>query len=284
MTLSIIVCTHNRSHAIEACLNSIAVSIAAAAPVAVEVVVVDNASTDATSEIVSAWARRNPIALRLVYESHKGLSFARNCGIQLAKGDILAFTDDDCRMDNNYIPDLLRHVAADSEPVLRGGRIDLGDPNDLPLSIKTQSVMARWMLHTDRPLRENLADSVYGCNMVIPRSVINTLGLFDTRLGAGSSIPGGEDTDYIYRAYLAGIPIEYVPDMAVAHYHGRKSSVEGYTLVRNYAIGTGGAFCQVYAQGPVPMPPILLGLQEYTQRLAKRYEYLSTCSRFLARR
>jgi GT2 family glycosyltransferase len=57
--------------------------------------------------------------------------------------------------------------------------------------------------------------------------------IFDERFGAGTNIPAGEDTDYIYRAYLADVTIEYVPDMAVFHHHGRKSVTQAINLFRN---------------------------------------------------
>ncbi len=62
---------------------------------------------------------------------------------------------------------------------------------------------------------------------------------FDEDFGPGSRVGSGEDTDYIFRAYLAGATLEYVPDMAVSHYHGRKTSDDGRALFRRYLIGSG---------------------------------------------
>jgi hypothetical protein len=60
---------------------------------------------------------------------------ALNRALRAAEGDLLTFTDDDCRLHNEHINDLLRHHGADMGLVLRDGRIELGDPTDLPLSI-----------------------------------------------------------------------------------------------------------------------------------------------------
>src|SRR5271155_3053548 len=137
MKLSVIVCTRNRSHTITACLDSIAAALSVAAPIKAEIVVVDNASTDDTSDIVKAWATACAFPVRLLFEPNKGLAVARNCGVSGSQGDLLAFTDDDCRLSLEYIVDLLRHDALDSGLVLRGGRVELGDVTDLKLTVKT---------------------------------------------------------------------------------------------------------------------------------------------------
>jgi GT2 family glycosyltransferase len=66
------------------------------------------------------------------------------------------------------------------------------------------------------------------------------IGRFDERFGAGSPLRSAEDTDYIIRANQLGIPIEYVPDMTVQHFHGRTTRDEIEQLHRNYSLGNGG--------------------------------------------
>lgn len=242
MQVSVIVCTRDRAYAITACLNSIAASLQNVAPAFAEILVVDNGSTDATSQTVKTWAESCAFPVRLLHEEKKGLSHARNCGMAAAQGALIIFTDDDCRLDLNHIADALRHDAADEEPVLRGGRVELGNSEDLPLSIKTQATPMRWTRQMRSARHENVADAIVGCNMALRKTLAQKIGWFDPRFGAGSSIPGGEDTDYIYRAYLADVTLEYVPDMVVYHHHGRKTPDEGNKLMRNYAIGTGALF------------------------------------------
>jgi GT2 family glycosyltransferase len=244
MKLSVIVCTRNRSHAILDCLESVRAAFEAAAPVEGELVVVDNASTDDTSAIVQHWARRSGLTVRLEREARRGLAAARNRGIRTASGELLALTDDDCRMDRNYVIDLLLHDAADTDLVLRGGRVDLGDPGDLPLTIKTDRSAGRWSRAMNSARHFNLGNCMLGCNMVMPRDAVTRIGLFDERLGAGTRIPAGEDTDYVFRAYLEGITIEYVPDMAVAHHHGRKLASQGRALNKSYAVGAGALYAK----------------------------------------
>lgn len=250
MKLSIIVCTRNRAKALEPCLASIAEALSGVPPIEAELLIVDNGSTDGTASRVVSWAASKSFNVRLLWEPRKGLSVARNHGVSEAHGELLAFTDDDCRLSTNYISDLLRHFNADTEPVLRGGRVELGDPSDLPLSIKTVDIEQVWRKSEDSAQNENLGDSIIGCNMAMPHALAERIGPFDERLGAGSSIPGGEDTDYILRAYRAGVPISYVPDMAVRHFHGRKTPAEGRALFCNYAYGWGALYAKHALSSP----------------------------------
>src|SRR5260221_1223852 len=240
MKLSILIATRNRASAIGRCLDAIAIALARAPDVAAEIVVVDNGSTDDTSARVKAWAEPQTFPLRVIYEPRAGLSVARNTAVRAARGDLLVFTDDDCRMTPDYVVELLRYDAQDTELVMRSGWVILGDPTDLPLTIKSVDQVKRWK--RPMPVTEEgrlLGGSLIGCNMAMRRDVLDLLGPFDERLGAGTACPAGEDTHYFYRGYLAGNPLEIVPDMVVAHDHGRKTIEQRTKLMRNYALGNG---------------------------------------------
>jgi glycosyltransferase involved in cell wall biosynthesis len=224
--------------------------------VTAEIIVVDNASTDDTTVLVRAWAGTTTLPVRVVTESRRGLSHARNCGVRAAQGELLVFTDDDCCLHPEYIKELLCYDDRDCELVLRGGRVELGNPADLPITILTRPTRATWRSEAHSARHMNLGDTVIGCNLAMRRKLVDLLGPFDVRLGAGSRIPGGEDTDFIFRAYLAGVCIEYVPDLVVYHYHGRRTVAEGTKLFQNYAIGV-GALCAKYAlRAPVLCLPL----------------------------
>ena len=244
MKLSIIVCTRNRAYAIAACLDSIAASLSRAAPVEAEIVVVDNASTDDTSAVVKKWSESCAFPVQLLHEPRKGLARARNCALRGARGDLLVFTDDDCRLSEEFVQDALRHDAGDAGLVIRGGRVELGDPKDLPFSIKTDKVVQRCHKELYPVNGRELGAAIIGANMTMRRALVDRLGFFDERFGAGGPFHGGEEVDYVYRAYLSGILVEYVPDLLVLHFHGRNTLEAARKLVCNYNIGDGALYAK----------------------------------------
>ena len=250
MQLSVIVATRNRAHAIAPCLSSIAAAIAHAGPIDAEIVVVDNGSTDQTAAVLEAWAGASDVPVKVLREARRGKARALNCGLRAAQGEVLAFTDDDCRLSEAYVNDLLGHDSADAELVLRGGRIELGDPTDLPFTINTGPTLQRWQKKMNSARYGRFRGCINGCNMTMRRALVERLGPFDEDFGPGSVIGAGEDADYIYRAYLSGATLEYVPDMTVSHYHGRKTAAEGHELFRGYMMAAGALYARYFFKDP----------------------------------
>jgi len=244
MLVSIIVCTRNRARYLSLCLDAVATSMRAVPESAnCEIVLVDNGSTDDTQNVVTTWANAHKdIDLRIVREDNKGLSNARNAGLSASKGDLIIMTDDDCCMAQNYIVKAFEYDAKDVAPIIRGGRIELGDQNDLPLTIKTSDQVEHWSKGNRSAKSSPLCGAISGANIVIRRSTANIIGKFDPRLGAGARIAGSDDTDYLCRAYIKGIRIEYVPDLIVSHFHGRRTKDQGRKLLRGYNIGAGAIY------------------------------------------
>lgn len=256
---SFIVCTRNRVAALRACVQSIQAACRSHATFLTELVVVDNGSTDGTAEAMERMAAASRIAVTLVSEKRPGLAAARNAGLERARGRVLIFIDDDCEVHIDYLRDLERHYRAGGQCAIRGGRVDLGDPEDLPLTIKRS------------PTRERLAPHIHpggfvlGCNMTMHREVAERVGRFDERFGVGASLRAAEDADYLVRAFLLGIPVEYVPDMTIFHHHGRKTRQAIGRLHRNYSLGNGG-LCLKHARAA----PWLLRHFYWTVRAACR--------------
>ncbi|WP_217576809.1 glycosyltransferase family 2 protein [Mesorhizobium sp. GbtcB19] len=234
--VSFIVCTRDRLAVLEACIDSIRAACRAHPAFAAELVVVDNGSRDGTTEFLASAATASDITLTAISEPRPGLAAARNAGLAHARGRVLVFVDDDCRLDRNYLVDLERHYASGEKWLIRGGRVEIGDARDLPFTIKRCDKRER-LTPTVHP-----GGFVLGCNMTMHRDVAIRVGPFDERFGAGGALRSAEDTDYLVRAMLAGIPVEYVPDMTIFHHHGRRDRKAIDRLHRDYHFGN-GALC-----------------------------------------
>jgi glycosyltransferase involved in cell wall biosynthesis len=256
MQLSVLVCTRNRPHNIIPCLDSIVQALSNASPVDAEIVVIDNASTDDTPAILRAWAAKSPFPVNRPFEPKRGASYARNCGLRAARGDLLIWTDDDCRLAPDYVATALKYDAADVELVFRGGRVALGNPSDYPISITWRQEPRRW--HVKKHRNRQLGGAFMGANMMMRRAMVDKIGLFDERFGAGSDIPAGEEIDYIYRAYAAGMMVEFAPDLVVYHHHGRKTIADARNIMCNYSIGSGAVLTKHAIRFPLKFANILL--------------------------
>lgn len=231
VSVSIIICTRNRAASLQRTLQALG-NLELIPSLHVEIIVVDNGSTDGTRAVVSDCAREARPTVRYEHEARPGLSVARNRGIAAASGTLLLFTDDDCLPDRTWVTSAVRVTGGNLMQVI-GGRVELYDDRDLPVTIKTSPVREQFTSHA------MLQGFMHGCNMIIGRQVFDRIGLFDVRLGAGTGLAAAEDTDLIYRAFKANIPVSYDPGPVVFHDHGRTDPAELDRLMRGYMLGYG---------------------------------------------
>ena len=190
-----------------------------------EVIISDNGSTDGLREYVSRVSV--PYALRCVDASGiRGVSHARNVGIDAARGEFIAIVDHDDAAHPNWLSAMARE--ADNYDAL-GGSIELHSLNS--------PRVASW---PDAPAPEQRFDSFYlpwahGNNFAMWRRVVDKVGYYDEEL-----IGGGDDVDYSWRIQQAGLSLGHVPDAVVA-YRLRSTIRESFAQGRNY----GGASCIV---------------------------------------
>ena len=120
MQLTVILCTYNRCKSLAKALDSLAGSILSDA-VEWEVLVVDNNSSDQTEAVVEEFRRQYPGRFRFLFEPHQGKSYALNAGIREARGNILAFVDDDVTVEPMWLQNLTSALH-DSQWAGSGGR------------------------------------------------------------------------------------------------------------------------------------------------------------------
>jgi len=225
--VSVIVCTYNRSNLLERTLKSVAAQ-QVPGNIEWEVIVVDNASTDATPEVARRFADQYP-NIRCVREERQGLSHARNRGIDEAAGALVCFVDDDVRLPTDYVA--RAHAAwKNGSWGVAGGRAvaDYEIPRPTWIDrLPRQMLNAPFGVH-DRGEHDFIIDDSdeivpIGANMLIPRAVFEKIGKFDTELGrTGKSLRSGEDTEFYERARRAGLSIGYCGSCPLWHFVPRE--------------------------------------------------------------
>lgn len=209
MECSIIICTRNRAPMLEATLNAFR-GMNVPSDWRVEMIVVDNGSTDHTAEVVKS-ASHPVIEIRYVYESRPGKSRAQNSAMAGARGEALLFTDDDVEPAANWVermagPLLARTCEAVAGRILLAG--DLQRPWFTPMHKVWLAVAAEL---------ENDAPELVGASMGIHRSVFETIDDFDEELGPGAT-GFGEETLLWMQMKEAGMRIDPVNDTFVIHH------------------------------------------------------------------
>lgn len=205
--VSVVVATYNGARTLRLCLES----LGRLNYPDYEVIVVDDGSTDAVPQIAAQFPN-----VRYVRQPHRGLGAARNTGIAAATGQIVAFTDDDCRAD----PDWLYYLVSD---LVRSDFVGVGGPNLLPPddSLVAAAVMAAPGGPAHVMLDDRVAEHVPGCNMAFWKWALDQIGGFDPVFQKA-----GDDVDVCWRLQQHGYRIGFSPAAFVWHY--RRSTLRAY--------------------------------------------------------
>lgn len=221
-TVSVILCTRDRPEALKTCLRSL--QNLSTPPH--EIIVVDNAPrTTATQELVAQMPE-----IKYVCEPKPGLSIARNTGIEHSSGEIIAFTDDDVIVHQDWSLRLAQSFLDPNIFAVTGVVI----PSELETEAQVIFEIGQGGLSGEyRPLvfdrdffESNQAKSVpvwqigAGANMAFRRNIFDKVGYFDKRLGAGAS-GCSEDSELWYRILAKGLSCHREPTAVVYHCHRR---------------------------------------------------------------
>jgi glycosyltransferase involved in cell wall biosynthesis len=237
--ISVVVCTRNRAESLPRLFSALLAQTWATRG-GWELVVVDNQSTDATAPLIQEFSGTAPFPIVTAVERRRGKAHCLNTGIALARGPIIAFTDDDGIPAPDWLESLARLFDAHSEIVCLGGRVELYDPADAEITVRTSREPAVVDITTYSPL--NIP--VIGCNVAFRAATLRAIGPFDVALGPGSLVGGYEDVDILYRLVAAGHKINYDPTPFVRHNHGRRTTAQIDRLRTDYATGRGGFYCK----------------------------------------
>ena len=218
MKITVILCTFNRSQSLARALDSVALCTLPAS-VEWEVLVVDNNSTDQTRQLVEEFNRRYTERFRYLFEPKPGKSHALNAGIREARGDVLAFMDDDVVVEPAWLQKLTAPLESSNWAGV-GGRIvpdqDFQPPRWIPLHERYALAPLAMFDLGQQP--GELSEAPFGTNMAFRKTVFAKLGGFRTDLGPrpGSAIRS-EDTEFGYRVLGDGQRLWYEPSAVVYH-------------------------------------------------------------------
>ena len=217
MKYSLVIATYNRAADLQETLASLA-RLQPGGPW--EVIVVDNNSTDRTRQIVESAAAAFPAPLRYVFETEQGRSPALNAGIRLAEGDVIVTTDDDVRVEPDWL-DRASAAMARLQCDYVGGRVlpIWGSPRPawLPNRGGKHWAVIALLDYGPDPI-EFGARVPLGVNMAFRRSAFERAGMFDTQTGRrAGTLLGQEVREWCIRARAAGVRGFYAPEMVVQH-------------------------------------------------------------------
>lgn len=233
MLVSVIICTFNRASSLAKLLETLCGQRDADFH-DIEMLVVDNNSSDDTAAVAERFAARLP--LRTVREAQQGLAVARNRGIAESRGDVLLFVDDDVRLDDHWLRAYLDAFRGYPEAGFFGGRI-LPDwqhsprpgwlrDDDMPLI--SGVLMAFDLGQATRPYRDGEVGPV-GASVAVRRRLFDAYGDFRSDLGVvGDSRGRGEDTEFLERSRRRGEAGVYVGRALCWHrVHPERLTIEG---------------------------------------------------------
>lgn len=276
-TATVLICTYNRASLLRETLAAFA---ALSPPDAcdVEIIVVDNNSTDNTARVVADAARRSPFRIVSLHESRQGKSFALNRGLEVARGDIIALTDDDVWPDRDWLRGIVERFRERDVTFVFGKvlpRWGAVPPPEL-LTPPAQDIWGPLALvdYGDDPVeyRPELTGQrlPIGANLAFAREALITVGGWRTDLGkVDNTLTSGEDHEIFCRLRRFGLYSGlYDPAIMVRHYVPERRLTRQYFRQWFYWSGKTHALMleELYPQIDMHQVPRIAGMPRFLWR------------------
>lgn len=206
--VSVIVPTYNRADLLPHLFNAMAQQLYPSS--CLEMIVVDNSSSDGTSELVKRWAEVISFPVHFIQKANDGPTTSRNLGAARARGEILAYVDSDCIPHPCWIRNAVRHLQAHPEVSVVCGPM---------LALRTEDGGMFGSQHEETTRDTGLYPSG---NLILRTACFRQLGGFDERFGIypWGALMRGEDTDLVWRARRRGHRAEFKEDVVIWHLPG----------------------------------------------------------------
>ena len=243
--LTILICTHDR---VDLLARAVASLNAAKHPPGweVDILVAANACRDGTHAMLDAYRKQTPergdLRLRWLPEPAPGKSNALNKALPQVESDIVAFVDDDHRVDAEYLVSICRAAETHPEADLFCGRILPDWDGSEPVWVHDTGPYRIYPLPVPRFDQGDIARELTpdvavpgGGNLFLRTRWISKIGAFATDMGpTGHDLGGAEDLDWVLRGLRLGARLRYVPDMVQYHYVDSSRLTLGYLMKKAY--------------------------------------------------
>lgn len=262
--ISVIVATRNRAGMLRDCLDSL---LAQTYP-RFEVIVVDNAPADTTTEelVRREYDGGTRPVVRYLREPVPGLARAHNRGLGAARGGISAFTDDDTLVDPLWLTALAAPFLADPRTGCVTGLIVPAElDTEAQLALERHGAFAKGYAPRVWSLRAPPADPLFpftagrfgsGANMAFRTELLRDLGGFDPATGVGTPAHGGDDLLSFFRVLARGRSLAYEPAAIVWHRHKRTPEALDAQAF-GYGAGFGAYLAGAIVHEPRMLPALL---------------------------
>jgi len=199
LSVSVVVATLGRPE-LGACLESLVVQ----SHTPDEIIVVDNSGSSAAAQPMMEGVRCIPCTKR-------GIAAARNAGVRIATGDVIAFIDDDARAHREWLAQVV--AALERAPIagLAGAVVESAEEESARPATVVERSSPDWFWKT------NFGGVGNGANLAFRREHFLAVGGFDEKLGLGTDIPTSEEHNLFFRLVAAGESVAYVPEAVVYH-------------------------------------------------------------------
>lgn len=213
--VSVIVCTYNRLNLLKKTIQSV---LEQDFP-EWELIVVNNNSNDGTEGYVQSVVEKEP-RVKYALEIKQGLSYARNCGAELARTDILAYLDDDEEAEKDWVRNIYETFQSVPNVGVLGGPMVLQDKEKIEwwISPKLYSILGDFQLGNTEDVWDMGDNSIVGGNMTVAKEAWKKIGGFAVEQGRkGSVLLADEDVIICKEAYKLGYRILYNRKVGIRH-------------------------------------------------------------------
>ena len=268
-SISLIICTYNNAPLLDRVLLSISKQ-KTSIDCDWSVLVVNNNCTDNTTEVVTKFIHSGNISnLSIINEEKQGLSYARLCGINNTTAEWIAFVDDDCLLQDNWVEEAILFAKSHPKCGAFGGKVILDwevPPSEILLKYKN-SFAAQDHGDEDKLIERRY---IVGAGLVINRSAILQSGWMNKQMLSdrkGKDLTSGGDSEIIIRIRQAGFEIWYSSNCVLNHYIPVKRISEKYLINLHYGFGAATPQLTLVATNFSSLQLILISLLRILKRI-----------------